>query len=165
MSAIFDNNIYYNNNYYNISIDDNSSNDDNNSSDSSSEDNTNINNNNNDETYMCCKFYNITENGKCHVTWQLAMKDSSIKSIQEPISEMIICKKEFNDAYNKFMDTLDGRDMTSFVDFFWRRSAIDSSSLEFIDRDTRMDIYEYLRDEDLIPDMEQVHSGDWKFKK
>ena len=132
---------------------------DNISEDNISEDNSDI------ETYICSKFHNINENGSCQVTWELAMRDSSIKSIQEPISEMLICKREFNDAYSKFMITLDGRDMTSYVDFFWRRSAIDNSCLEFIDKDTRLDIYEYFRDDNLVPDMAKVHSGDWKFNK
>ncbi len=117
------------------------------------------------ETCLRCQFYNINEFGYCKVTWDLAMKDSSIKSVQEPISEMMVGKSEFDDAYNQFMVTLDGRDVTSYVDFFWRRSAVDTSCLEFIDRDTRMDIYDYFRDEKLVPDMEKVHSGDWKFNK
>jgi hypothetical protein len=116
------------------------------------------------ETCLRCQFYNINECGYCKVTWDLAMKDSSIKSIQEPISEMMVGKSEFDEAYNQFMVTLDGRDITSFVDFFWRRSAVDTSCLEFIDRDTRMDIYDFFRDEKLVPDMEKVHSGDWKFQ-
>ena len=86
----------------------------------------------------------------CSVTWKLAMKDISIISIQEPISEMLIEKVEFNDAYGQFLITLDGRDLTSYVDFFWRRSPVDCSCLEFIDKDTRMDIYEFLRDDDAI---------------
>jgi hypothetical protein len=117
------------------------------------------------EICLKCRFYNIVDDGYCKVTWDLVMKDSSIKSIQEPISEMMIGKLDFDDAYRQFMITLDGRDITSFVDFFWRRSAVDNSCLEFIDKDTRLDIYEYLKDEELVPDMEKVHSGDWKFNK
>lgn len=121
--------------------------------------------NHHDNEYLNCIFHNFHDKGYCHITWKLVMRDSSIKSIQEPISEMLISKYEFDKAYHEFMVTLDGRDITSFADFFWRRSAVDCSCLEFVDRDTRMDIYEYLRDENLVPDMAKVHSGDWKFKK
>lgn len=97
------------------------------------------------------------------VTWTVILKDKSIKSIQEPICEMFIDKKDFNSAYKEFMNTLDGRDATSYVDFFWRRSPADTSCLEFVDKDARLDIYDFFREEDLIPDMDKVHSGDWKF--
>ncbi len=116
------------------------------------------------EHIRCC-FKDIHNDGCCCVTWKLLIQDITIRSIQEPISEMLIEKREFTEAYGKFLITLDGRDMTSYVDFFWRRSPVDCSCLEFVDRDARMDIYEYLRDEDLIPDMKRVHSGDWKFQK
>lgn len=109
-----------------------------------------------------CKF---GINSNCHITWPMIMNDNSILSIQEPISEMSVNKTEFQDAYNDFVKTLDGRDMTSYVDFFWRRSPVNSGLLEFIDKDARLDIYDYLRDMDLIPDMNKVHSGDWKFNK
>ena len=46
-----------------------------------------------------------------------------------------------------------------------RSSYVDCSCLKFIDKDTRMDIYEFFRDEELVPDMAKVHSSDWKFKK
>lgn len=110
---------------------------------------------------MRCRF----DDKNCCVTWKLVMLDVTIKSIQEPICEMLIEKYDFDQAYNKFLITLDGRDMSSFVDFFWRRSPVDRSCLEFIDKDARLDIYEYLRDDNLVPDMEKVHSGDWKFNK
>lgn len=110
---------------------------------------------------MKCRF-NIEH---CSVTWILVMQDSTIRSIQEPICEMLIDKEDFNQAYYDFLKTLDGRDMTSFVDFFWRRSPVDGTCLEFVDGDARMDIYDYLRDENLIPEMDDVHSGDWKYKK
>ena len=98
-----------------------------------------------------------------NITWVRVLNDKSIKSIQEPICEMYIEKRDFDKAYHQFMITLDGRDLTSYVDFFWRRSPIDSTCLEFVDTDARLDIYDYLRDENLIPDMAKVHSGDWKF--
>ena len=116
------------------------------------------------DNYPSC-FKTIHEHGSCGVTWKLVMQDKSIRSIQEPICEMMIEKDDFDDAYNKFLITLDGSDMTSFVDFFWRRSPIDCGSLEFVDKDARMDIYDYLKDENLVPDMEKVHSEDWKFVK
>lgn len=118
-----------------------------------------------DYTFVRCKFKSFCDDGHCCVTWESAMQDRSIRSIQEPICEMVIPKEDLDAAYSKFLITLDGRDMTSYVDFFWRRSPVDSGSLEFVDRDARMDIYEYLKDDDLVPDMAKVHSGDWKFNK
>ena len=110
---------------------------------------------------MKCKF----QTEYCKVTWVLVMQDVTIKSIQEPICEMLIEKDDFDNAYHAFLISLDGRDMTSYVDFFWRRSPVDGSCLEFVDADARMDIYDYLREENLIPEMDDVHSGDWKYKK
>lgn len=111
-----------------------------------------------------CIFNDINRDGHCQVTWEMLMRDLTIKSIQEPISELYIEKEDFEEAYGEFMQTLDGRDISSYVDFFWRRSPIDRSCLEFVDRDARLDIYEYLREEKLVPDMKKVHSGEWKFK-
>lgn len=101
---------------------------------------------------------------KPNTVWSVLLKDNTIRSIQEPICEMFIDIDDFDGAYHEFLITLDGRDLTSFVDFFWRRSPVDSTCLEFIDADARMDIYDYLRDANLIPEMDQVHSGDWKFR-
>jgi len=116
-----------------------------------------------DSYYVRCRFKSVYDRCCCCVTWKLVMQDITIRSIQEPISEMLIEKIEFYEAYEEFLVTLDGRDMTSYVDFFWQRSPVDCSCLEFVDRDARIDIYEYLRDEDLVPDMKKVHTGDWKF--
>jgi hypothetical protein len=108
-----------------------------------------------------CKF---NQNGNPCITWNILIQDKTVRVIQEPISEMLITKDEFMDAYNSFMETLDGRDMTSYIDFFWKRSPIDEGILEFVDQDSRLDIYDLLLDMDLVPDMDKVHSGDWKFQ-
>jgi hypothetical protein len=71
----------------------------------------------------------------CRLTWAVVLQDVTIHAIQEPISEMYVSKEEFNEAYQPFLDTLNGRDCTSFVDFFWRRSPANTSCLEFVDRD------------------------------
>lgn len=92
------------------------------------------------------------------------MSDPTIQTIQEPVCEQYVSKDDFDVGYRAFLVTLDGRDCASFVDFFWQRSPVNSSCLEFVDRDARMDIYDFLRDEGLIPDMKRVHSGDWKFE-
>lgn len=98
-------------------------------------------------------------------TWQLVVEDPTIRSIQEPICEQYVDIQDFHEAYRGFLITLDGRDCMSFVDFFWQRSPTNSTCLEFVDGDARMDMYDLLRDEGLVPEMDQVHSGDWKFKK
>ncbi len=113
---------------------------------------------------ITCRFQDITADGCCSVTWDMVMSDRSIKSIQEPIAEMFISKHDFYMAYRDFLDTLDARDMSSFVDFFWRRSPLDKTCLEFIDKDSRLDIYEFLIEMELIPEMSSVHDGSWKFK-
>lgn len=114
-------------------------------------------------TSFVCVF--STDSSKCVVTWEMVMRDTSIRSIQEPISQLFIDKTDFNSAYLVFLDSLDGSDMSSFVDFFWQKSALDRTCLEFIDEDSRLDIYDYLLEHDLIPEMDKVHSGDWKFSK
>lgn len=101
----------------------------------------------------------------CSVTWEVVMEDPTIKSIQEPVCEHYVSKQDFHEGYHTFLITLDGRDCASYVDFFWQRCPGNSSCLEFVDGDARLDIYDFLRDEGLIPDMKRVHSGDWKFEK
>ncbi len=66
-----------------------------------------------------------------NITWVRILNDKSIKSIQEPICEMYIEKKDFDIAYHQFLITLDGRDLTSYVDFFWRRSPVDTAFADF----------------------------------
>lgn len=106
----------------------------------------------------------IFNENECKITWNMVMTDKSIKSVYEPVCEMCVPKKDFDQAYSTFLITLDGSDMTSFVDFFWQRSPTDNSCLEFIDNDSRLDIYDYFREHNLVPDMNKVHDGSWKFQ-
>ena len=52
--------------------------------------------------------------------------------------------------------------MTSFVDFFFRRSPVDTTQLEFVDNDARLDFFDFLCDEGLIPNFEMLSTGDWR---
>lgn len=91
------------------------------------------------------------------VTWSCALQDNSIKTIQDPVSFACIDKQ----AYKDFLETLDGRDMMSFVDFFFQKSPVDCTQLEFVDEDARLDFFDFLRDYELIPEFNNLATGDW----
>lgn len=99
------------------------------------------------------------------ITWSTALQDNSIKTIQDPVSFACVDKQAYHESYQDFLETLDGRDMISFVDFFFQKSPVNSTQLEFVDEDARLDFFDFLRDYDLIPEFDNLATGDWCRKK
>lgn len=96
-----------------------------------------------------------------NVTWTIALQDNTIRTFQDPVSLSCIDKTVYHHSYKEFLETLDGRDMTSFVDFFFQKSPTDRTHLEFVDEDARLDFFDFLRDHNLIPDFDKISTGDW----
>lgn len=99
------------------------------------------------------------------ITWTTVLADKTIKTIQDPVSFSCIDKEVYHDSYKQFLLTLDGQDLTSFVDFYFQKSPVDKTHLEFVDEDARLDFFDFLHDHGLIPGFEVLANGDWCRRK
>lgn len=107
----------------------------------------------------------MTTTSFTRVTWSIVLQDKTIRTLPDPISSGLLDKHIYHDSYQPFLETLDGRDLSSYVDFFFQRSPVDHSQLEFVDKDARLDFFDLLKDEGLIPDFDLIATGDWCRKK
>lgn len=85
-------------------------------------------------------------------------------TFQCPITKGQVDFSDFMAIYGPFLETLDGRDCSSYVDFFFCRSPINRMHWEFVDEDARMDFIDLCRDMDLIPEMKDILDGSWSEK-
>lgn len=85
---------------------------------------------------------------------------SAVELFQDPIYETLVEKEVFILNYESLLRTLDGSDMSAYVDFFFVPSPLASHVLLFVDEDARMDFRDMARDMGLVPEMKEVMEGE-----
>jgi hypothetical protein len=93
------------------------------------------------------------------ITWEKFDKES-ISMISDPITGGSLEKGCFIAIYEKALQTLDGSDMSSFVDFYFHKSPINNSILEFVDVDAQEDFRDLAIELELIPDVKDIQRGE-----
>lgn len=96
-----------------------------------------------------------------NLTWVAVLQDKTIRTLQDPVSLSFVDKNMYHHAYQEFLITLDASDPTSCVDFYFQTSPSDKTHLEFVDEDARLDFFDFLRDFNLIPEFNELSTGDW----
>lgn len=94
-----------------------------------------------------------------HISWQ-TFDITSVTTVDDPVSSGSMAIESFIEIYGPLLVTLDGRDMSSFVDFFFERSPCNRSVLVFVDENARDDFREMAIDMELIPDMKDIMVGE-----
>ena len=87
---------------------------------------------------------------------------SRIELISDPITDGLLSKECFLSVYQPLMETLDGSDMSSYVDFFFEISRFNNTILLFIDEEARLDFQDLALDMNLIPELIEIMQGESK---
>ena len=85
---------------------------------------------------------------------------TAITSIQDPVYSNQIETAEFVRIYGVILQTLDGRDASSFVDFFFHPCRLNQSNLIFVDNDAREDFRDFAIEEGILPPLIDIITGD-----
>jgi hypothetical protein len=92
--------------------------------------------------------------------WRKVSQDDDY-CFQCPISGAIVHITTYSDLYGPFLETLDGRDLSSYIDFFYRKSPVNQLLWEFVDEDARLDFIDLCQEIGLMPDIQRIQFGDW----
>ena len=98
------------------------------------------------------------------ITWQ-TFDVNQVEVFRDPTWECYIPRDEFIQIYGKLLETLDGGDMSSYVDFFFRPSPVNKTMYEFVDEDCRLDFREMAEEMKLIPSFKEVMEGEDETEK
>jgi hypothetical protein len=95
------------------------------------------------------------------ITWKsFSPLSGEIKSVDDPVSSSQMDFESFVEIYGALLETLDGRDMSSYVDFYFEKSACNSSLLVFVDENARLDFRDEAILMGLIPPMRDIMEGE-----
>ena len=85
---------------------------------------------------------------------------NSVGLVDDPITSGQMAIESFIEIYEPLLITLDGRDMSSFLDFFFERSACNKNILVFVDENAKMDFRDEAIHMNLIPPIGDVMVGE-----
>ncbi len=94
-----------------------------------------------------------------HLTWS-KFDPTSITLIEDPLTSNHLVVESFIDIYGPLLETMDGRDMASYIDFYFERSHANQLVLVFTDENARIDFREEAEMMGLIPLMKTVMEGE-----
>lgn len=98
---------------------------------------------------------------QCNLTWTaFQLIKNSVHLIQDPICSSYIETDSFINLYGELLTTLDGSDMSSYLDFFFEKSPINTSIYMFIDEDAKEDFRDLAEEMNLIPKFKEVCEGE-----
>ena len=93
------------------------------------------------------------------ITWS-KFNVTSVCLVDDPITSGQMAIESFIEIYEPLLLTLDGRDLSSYVDFFFERSACNNSILVFVDEDAKLDFRDEAIHMQLIPPIGDVMVGE-----
>ncbi len=84
----------------------------------------------------------------------------SVTSVEDPISSGTMAIESFIQIYEPLLITLDGYDMSSYVDFFFERSPCNRCILMFVDENAKLDFRDAAIEMELIPPIIEIMVGE-----
>lgn len=94
-----------------------------------------------------------------HIKWS-SFDISSVTTVEDPIATGSMAIDSFIEIYGPLLQTLDGSDMSSYVDFFFERSPCNRSVLIFVDENARLDFRDEAILMNLIPPIGDIMVGE-----
>lgn len=104
---------------------------------------------------------------KASLTW-IQFKTNSLSNIdifEDPVYSTYIGREIFIDMYGKVLETLDGSDMSSYIDFYFELSPINNTIYLFKDEDAKLDFRDFAIELGLIPEIKEIMEGESKTDK
>lgn len=83
-----------------------------------------------------------------------------VDQIRDPVYESYLPAEEFLQIYEPLLKTMDGSDLSSYIDFFFRPSPVNRGILEFCDEDSRLDFRDFAEEMGLIAKFEEIMEGE-----
>ena len=74
--------------------------------------------------------------------WNDVKNDLSIELLEHPIYNSFIPKDIFEIEFKSLLDLLDGTTMTDYIDFFYEKDTVLTTSLRFVGENEKLDFYE-----------------------
>lgn len=91
------------------------------------------------------------------ITWsQFQPVLSTVTAFQDPVYETHVNTEHFISIYREILESLDGQDSASYVDFYFEPSPINTSVYLFVDEDAKLDFRDFAYEKGLIPDMKEI---------
>lgn len=99
------------------------------------------------------------------MTWVQALADMSLEAFEDPVSQSMVPKSEFAQAYGPALALLDGADCASYVDFYFTTSPMRVGYLVLRDDDARADLFDLFVDEGLVSSLGEIQAGETHAEK
>jgi hypothetical protein len=84
---------------------------------------------------------------------------------EDPMYSTPVAKEIFVEIYGRCLETLDGEDEVSFVDFFFEPSPVNNTLYLFRNEDARLDFRDLAIELGLIPEVIEIMEGESKAEK
>ena len=92
--------------------------------------------------------------------WDEIKNDSSVELFEHPIYTGMIPKDEFFNEFEQVLNQLNGETATDYIDFFFKRDHILTTSLIFQGENEKLDFYDWAVDCNCLPTLKEVHNGE-----
>ncbi len=94
------------------------------------------------------------------ITWEMALKDNNIETLEDPLVNTIITKEEYNKLYGEVLNSLNGDTMSDYIDFFYQPTPIRTTHWVFVDKDAREDFIDWCQEKNIIPSLKEIKEGE-----
>lgn len=92
--------------------------------------------------------------------WNDIKNDLSIELLEHPIYNSFVSKGVFEMEFKPLLDLLDGTTMTDYIDIFYEKDSILTTSLRFIGENEKLDFYEWAVELECLPTLIEIHEGE-----
>lgn len=101
-----------------------------------------------------------------HITWRdVLARPQDFSTFEDPINGGMVDLQQFYGAYRAVLDDLDGRDLMSYVDFFFSRNPMVAGHWSFTDEDAQEDFYAMCLEMGCSRTREEIQEGESAVEK
>ena len=95
-------------------------------------------------------------------TWSDVMKNNKITDIQDPVLEMEIDKREFDDIYKEILYDLEGNDdiLEAYIDYYFTINPLKSYVLSFRGEKEKTEFYDIGLKKESVLSLVEIHEGE-----
>ena len=103
---------------------------------------------------------------KGYSTWKDVMNNSKITDIQDPLLEMEVSKRDFEDMYREIVSELQGNDdvLESYIDYYFTINPMKSYALSFRGEKEKAEFYDIGLKKQSVLSLTEIHEGENKKK-
>lgn len=100
------------------------------------------------------------------VTWaHVEAHPRQFDSFEDPVTNSYVDTQQFRDAYGEALDSLDGSDLMSYVDYYFTETPMIQGTWVFKDDDVRQEFYELCVESGCMLSLKEIQEGETKTDK